>query len=379
MVMKSRHVFLSGDWAEVRPFAEVLATLDQQGALDALPFMPEMIQYCGQRLQVSKSAHKTCDPTGATDLRRMKDAVHLTARCDGSGHDGCEARCLLFWKTAWLKPVDGPAATRSTSPDVDADGLRWMQAATRLPPNYAGEFRYRCQVTEIVPATEAISRRSLRHFFEDVTRRNVPLPRLLWHLLRTFWKRLIAKLLKFIRPRGSATAPSSHPLHDSQAQSPIPLKTAQVLNLRPGELVQVRSEEEIKATLNRNWKNRGLVFEQEMLRYCGKTYRVLGRVNHLIDEKSGRMIRLANDCVILDGCHCAGLDNTARLFCPRSPYFYWREAWLRRVEDPKPKEDLTMAKPVCLSVRVHALSDQGGSSLSRIRGGSPSVRVDQSF
>jgi hypothetical protein len=33
-----------GDWVEIRPLAEIMATLDENGALDATPFMPEMAQ-----------------------------------------------------------------------------------------------------------------------------------------------------------------------------------------------------------------------------------------------------------------------------------------------------------------------------------------------
>src|SRR5205823_5514963 len=51
----------AGDWVEVKSAEEILATLDEQGRLDGLPFMPEMLQYCGKRLQVFKSAHKSCD------------------------------------------------------------------------------------------------------------------------------------------------------------------------------------------------------------------------------------------------------------------------------------------------------------------------------
>jgi hypothetical protein len=37
---------------------------------------------------------------------------HLSElRCDGSSHGGCEADCLLFWKTAWVKPVEESSAT----------------------------------------------------------------------------------------------------------------------------------------------------------------------------------------------------------------------------------------------------------------------------
>jgi hypothetical protein len=102
------------------------------------------------------------------------------------------------------------------------------------------------------------------------------------------------------------------------------------LDLRPGELVEVRSLEEILPTL-KNGKNRGLSFENEMSQYCGQVFRVLGRVARLIDERTGRMINLKNDCIILQGIVCKGLENRFRLFCPRSPYLYWRELWLKRV------------------------------------------------
>ncbi|MGH6827326.1 MAG: hypothetical protein ACREFW_00275, partial [Rhizomicrobium sp.] len=66
------------------------------------------------------------------------------------------------------------------------------------------------------------------------------------------------------------------------------------------------------------------------LRHCGHTHRVLDRVSRIIDERSGKMIRLAKDCVMLDGVTCAGLDNKARLYCPRACYYFWREGWLQR-------------------------------------------------
>ena len=71
-----------------------------------------------------------------------------------------------------------------------------------------------------------------------------------------------------------------------------------------------------------------------MLRHCGKTYRVLARITRIIDERSGKMIKLANDCIALEGVICTGLDNRRRIFCPRGPHLYWREAWLRRANGP---------------------------------------------
>ena len=50
-----------GDLVEVRSAEEIVATLDERGELENLPFMPEMLKYCGQRLTVDKVAHKLCD------------------------------------------------------------------------------------------------------------------------------------------------------------------------------------------------------------------------------------------------------------------------------------------------------------------------------
>ncbi len=99
--------FRPGELVEVRSEAEILATLDPRGMLDRLPFMPEMLKYCGMRFRVSRRAEKTCDTIAGSTSRRMIGAVHLeNLRCSGEEHGGCQARCLLFWKDEWLKKVD---------------------------------------------------------------------------------------------------------------------------------------------------------------------------------------------------------------------------------------------------------------------------------
>src|SRR5689334_2093498 len=99
----------AGDWVQVKSREEILATLDERGRLDALPFMPEMLQFCGKRFRVYKSAHKTCDTIETYKGRRMASAVHLEGlRCDGEAHGGCQAQCLLFWKEAWLVRAPDP-------------------------------------------------------------------------------------------------------------------------------------------------------------------------------------------------------------------------------------------------------------------------------
>ena len=103
-----------------------------------------------------------------------------------------------------------------------------------------------------------------------------------------------------------------------------------VLDLEPGEFVEVRSKDEILATLDQDNKNRGLYFGPEMLHYCGGIYRVLRRVHHIIDEKTGRMLDMKYPCIVLEGVWCQ--SAYFHRFCPRAIYHYWRESWLKRAE-----------------------------------------------
>ena len=52
--------FRRGDFVEVRDADEILKTLDGEGAVDRLPFMPEMLEFCGQRFQVARRALTVC-------------------------------------------------------------------------------------------------------------------------------------------------------------------------------------------------------------------------------------------------------------------------------------------------------------------------------
>jgi hypothetical protein len=76
-----------------------------------------------------------------------------------------------------------------------------------------------------------------------------------------------------------------------------------------------------------------------MLPYCGKTYRVKDRVERIIDDRTGRMLKISADCLILDGVVCSGERSVGRWFCPRQIYPYWREAWLRPVDDHAAEPD----------------------------------------
>ena len=95
--------------------------------------------------------------------------------------------------------------------------------------------------------------------------------------------------------------------------------------------MRVKSHQEILQTINPENKNRGLFFDAEMVPYCGGTYRVLKRVDRILDEKTGKMVRFKTQAVILEGVICQSRYSDCRMFCPRGIYSYWREIWLERV------------------------------------------------
>lgn len=100
----------------------------------------------------------------------------------------------------------------------------------------------------------------------------------------------------------------------------------EVLNLQPGEVVRVKSESEIRETLDSCGKSRGLAWIPCMSKYCGRECRVYKRVEKIILESTGE-IRKARNTVLLEGVICDGLYG-----CDRSCFPFWREVWLERVD-----------------------------------------------
>jgi len=306
----------AGDWVEVRSVPEILATLDKEAKVDGLPFMPEMLQFAGQRFQVTARADKTCDTISQTGGRRMLKTVHLETRCDGSAHGGCQASCLLFWKEDWLKAVDD----QSVAPgEIDRSGLAQLEAATVQSKAADGEVRYSCQATELLNATTPLRWWDVRQYWRDWRSGNVRLARLVRVLS-------VAAFNALQRWRGGAYGFPHVPPRTNRVTAD------QKLGLREGEMVRVKDVQEIVNTLDDNSKNRGLWFDAEMVPYCGGTYRVQQRVNQIIDEKTGKMLRFKNECIMLEGVVCQSEYSRGRLGCPRRIASYWREAWLERAD-----------------------------------------------
>jgi hypothetical protein len=322
-----------GELVEVKSQAEILATLDRSGALDGLVFMPEMLGFCGRRFQVVKRADKTCDTVKDSGLRRMHDTVHLEGtRCDGSAHAGCQASCQIFWKEAWLRRVSSPAQPGDQRPGEQGGCTEEdLRAATqRASEGEPGDVIYRCQNTDVREASTPLPGWHLMQYVRDVRSGNAGVGEILLSLLWTAGRygrsslpgyRIQIWLYKLMqRVTG---APPLLDLGGTLKRTPN-----ETLGLVPGELVQVKRVAEIRETLNSNQRNRGLYFDMEMAPYCGRTFLVRSRVTRIVNEKTGRLITIPGDCVILEGATCTGCYHRR---CPRAIYGYWREIWLRRV------------------------------------------------
>lgn len=324
-----------GEWVEVRSKDEILATLGPDATHKNLPFMPEMLQYCGKRFQVYKRADKTCDTVDKGGGLRMRDTVHLIGtRCDGSAHGGCEAGCFLFWREAWLKRPNG--ATQPTSTVTTATSGRCTQEDLMrvTVADGAGEV-YRCQATQLLTYTEPLKWWDVRQYVRDVVTNRQPIGEMISAFAFSAFRKFVDIGVGYRALIG---------LYDWVAAriggKPYPIRTGRcvktptaILDLKPGELVRVKPYHEILATLDQNSRNRGLWFDAEMVRYCGGTYRVVKRVRRILDEKTGRMLNFSNPCIVLNDVYCRATKTKYRLFCPRSNLTYWREIWLVRVSE----------------------------------------------
>ena len=144
----------------------------------------------------------------------------------------------------------------------------------------------------------------------------------LWHLrtkgpLQTL-RLTMCKFLRFFQAKETVSGKSLHSSVESGDE---------ILDLKPGDFVEVKSEEEILATLDKNRCNRGLLWMAGMNRFCGKRYRVFKRLELMLLENT-KEYRKVKNTVLLEGVMC---DGQAFNGCDRSCFHFWREVWLKRV------------------------------------------------
>jgi hypothetical protein len=340
-----------GDQVEVRSREEILRTLDDKAELEGMPFMSEMFAFCGQRFSVYKRAHKTCDYVSPViQSRRLHRTVHLNTRCDGQSHGGCDAGCLIYWKEAWLKrlPAGNAEQIEASVKLVSVAEVKSSQVGCtesevysrgEVGANENGRQVYRCQATQVPYASSKLAWWDLRQYVEDYTSGNTSAWRLFSGMTYALYYNAseagvgVGAAMRWIYnklcwlwggskwPRIPGRIPAGNPTPVLQ------------LNLQPGELVKVKSQEEILKTVDVNNRNRGMWWDAELVPYCGKTYRVAKSVRKLINEKNGEMLEMKTPGIILESVTCQARYSRCRMFCPRAMYPYWREIWLERASE----------------------------------------------
>jgi hypothetical protein len=299
-----------GDLVEVRSPDEILSTLDADGTLDGLPFMPEMVASCGKRFRVRQRVVKTCYYTikGSAGMRKFRadDVVTLNGeRCSGAAHDGCQKGCLVFWREAWLSKVGENAP--ETFREINGSERLRSRLKTSTGPN-----TYFCQASEILRATDPLPRsQRFMKVFEDVRVGNCGTLEMIRCVAVWVYWQIHKKLFGGFAGKGEVPAESPR--------------------LKPGEKIEVKSLESITKTLGKDGHHRGLSFMPAMRKLCNQQGRVERRVERIIVDGTGEMRQLRNT-VYLEDVYC-GCDSVAFGGCPRNEFACWREMWLRRAEE----------------------------------------------
>ena len=225
-------------------------------------------------------------------------------------------------------PPHTAGCTESTVWSQRPDTRRARRHQVCLPGHSATVCHFQSRVVGIQPVCRGLHFRQRRSVAHHLRRDLFPLP-----LAPACGNRLQAAALvlrSFYFLWGGTPFPRK-----TGSIPPRPAHSNRNLDLQPGELVRIKPHDEILKTLDTSSRNRGLYFDAEEVPYCGGTYRVLRRVDRIVNERTGRIAKMKTPCVILDTVVCQSRYSECRLFCPRSIYSYWREIWLERV-GPKP-------------------------------------------
>ena len=294
-----------GELVEIKKPCEIIKTLDSNLMLNGVQFMPEMLEYCGKIFVVHKIVNKVCCEKPSMIMRTFpkKDVLILKdLRCSGLYHNECQIACVLFWKDSWLKK---PSINKKTIEEINEEDLNCIKETKQKSKTNS------CQSTNLYNATKPIKNyeklfiiyrnlKSGNYNFKDSVKKMI-LPT----------KNKLRKLLFGEFPVGT------------KEKTPT-----ESLSLQVGDIVEVKSLQEIIETLDKNGKNRGLHFSLDMAEHCGKQFRVRSRLDRMILEWSGDLRQLKNT-VILENVYC----NCPYTFggCQRLAYQYFREIWLRKI------------------------------------------------
>jgi hypothetical protein len=345
--------FRPNDVVIVKNEQEILDTLDQDGTTDGLSFMPEMRQFCGREFTVKNLVNRI--HISGVGVRGIKHTVLLhEARCDGEAHNGCGRACYVLFKDVWLKKSPSAHTEKRNSEPL-------------LPPREIPEF-WKCsgtpcqgQASPLLRATFPLSAWDLRQYTDDVRFGTYNLYEvvtlILFRLTRRWGARegiwrfhtekksfrelfemfmyILRQNIEWLIQRASAQKPGmTKGVAAPQAPAKLKLQNA-MTEIQPGDLVVVKSKEEILLTLNAKDKGFGLRFYGCMWKHCGQQYRVLAPVLRLVDEMTEKEVPYISNTFLLEGVVCDGISYRG---CPRACYWMWRGGWLKKINEPEEQD-----------------------------------------
>ena len=158
--------FRVGDRVQVASAEVVLSTLDANCRFEGLPFMPQMVPFCGQELTVTRWVNNVCYPVqSGADYGNLTSSVLLNVnRCDGVSFGGCQMACPLIWKTKWLSPIAGSTKANSCTNATEAmKQLKNLASANAMNSGLAS-----CQATQLHQITHKRNRLDVGQYVDEV-------------------------------------------------------------------------------------------------------------------------------------------------------------------------------------------------------------------
>lgn len=101
------------------------------------------------------------------------------------------------------------------------------------------------------------------------------------------------------------------------------------VRLRAGDVVEVLPVEQILATLGPDAAIDRMPFMPEMLKHCGRRYRISKVAHKTCDTAYKTGARWVDDCYHLEDLRC---DGSAHGGCEATCLLFWKGAWLRKVD-----------------------------------------------
>jgi hypothetical protein len=175
-----------------------------------------------------------------------------------------------------------------------------------------------------------------QYYYADLAAQTLPDTRVALPLRKYWWKlKAVVRDVAILGPHRfmEKTVPTTRVgrllLRNSRYSVSSGNTAGRGLGLKIGDWAEIRSAREIFATLDQHGKLKGLSFTPEMMKFCGRRFRVYKKLENIILEATGELRRIKSPTVLLEGVFC---DGQAHGKCDRSCFCFWREAWLRRVD-----------------------------------------------